>query len=126
MHVNVYSVPRVKTAMKRSWLAAVVIAPTMLLGAEKQSCPMAASTLRLTQSLAPVYHQLSVVAESVAPTGRHHAVNPPKVSIVFPARVNFIDDEIFNKMQQDGVAPAPLSSDSEFLRRVTLDLTGQI
>jgi hypothetical protein len=88
---------------------------------------MAASTLRLTQRLAPVYHQLSVAAESVAPSGRHRAVDPPKSgTIVFPPRANFIDDEIFNKMQQDGVAPAPLSSDAEFLRRVTLDLTGQI
>ena len=113
--------------MKRSWLAALVIAPAMLLGAEKQTCPMAASTLRLTRSLAPVYQQLSANAEAVAPSGRHRAVTPPKQSgIVFPPKVNFIDDQIFGKMQQDGVAPAPLSSDAEFLRRVTLDLTGQI
>ena len=41
-------------------------------------------------------------------------------------RVNYVDDEIFGKMDADRVAPAPLSSDSEFLRRVTLDLTGRI
>ena len=113
--------------MKPSWLAAAVIAPTMLLGAEKQSCPMAASTLRLTSSLAPVYRQLSVTAEAVAPSGRRRVVSPPSAGpVTFPPKVNFIDDEIFGKMQQDGIAPAPLSSDTEFLRRVTLDLTGQI
>ena len=41
-------------------------------------------------------------------------------------RVNYVDDEIFGKMQADGVTPAPLASDAEFLRRVTVDLTGRI
>lgn len=39
---------------------------------------------------------------------------------------NFIDARIFGKMQQDRIPHAPLSSDAEFLRRVTLDLTGRI
>src|SRR6266478_7493615 len=41
-------------------------------------------------------------------------------------RKNFIDDHIFNKLKQDQLTPARLSSDSEFLRRVTLDLTGRL
>ncbi len=41
-------------------------------------------------------------------------------------RQNYIDDHIFNKMAKDAVPSAPLSSDEEFLRRVTLDLTGRI
>ncbi|MGA7992070.1 MAG: DUF1549 domain-containing protein, partial [Thermoanaerobaculia bacterium] len=41
-------------------------------------------------------------------------------------RVNDVDEEIFGKMDADRVVPAPLSSDAEFLRRVTLDLTGRI
>ena len=120
--------PRVKLAMKhRSWLAAAVLTPTLLLGAEKQTCPLNTTTLRLTRSLAPVYSQLSVAAEAVAPSGRHRAVTPPpKPDIEYPAAANFIDTEIFGKMQKDGIAPAPLSSDAEFLRRVSLDLTGQI
>src|SRR5205085_11662009 len=32
----------------------------------------------------------------------------------------------FNKMRQDGVVPTTVAGDEEFLRRVTLDLTGQI
>ena len=41
-------------------------------------------------------------------------------------RVNLIDEAIFGKMERDGVPHAPLASDGEFLRRVTLDLTGRI
>jgi hypothetical protein len=41
-------------------------------------------------------------------------------------RRNFIDQHIFGKMERDGVAHAPLASDREFFRRVTLDLTGRI
>jgi len=43
-----------------------------------------------------------------------------------PAPNNFIDDHIFGKMAADGIEPAPLSTDAEFLRRVYLDLTGAI
>ncbi|MSV27545.1 MAG: DUF1553 domain-containing protein [Bryobacterales bacterium] len=39
---------------------------------------------------------------------------------------SFIDNRIFGKMQKDGVPHAPISTDQEFFRRVTLDLTGQI
>lgn len=41
-------------------------------------------------------------------------------------RNNFIDEHIFNRIEQAGIEVAPLASDSEFLRRVTLDLTGRI
>jgi hypothetical protein len=39
---------------------------------------------------------------------------------------NLIDRHIFGKMQTDGVNPAPQSDDSEFVRRVYLDLTGRL
>jgi hypothetical protein len=42
-----------------------------------------------------------------------------------PSRNNFIDDHIFNRLQAEGVPAAALSGDEEFLRRVTLDLTGR-
>lgn len=41
-------------------------------------------------------------------------------------RRNFIDEEIFARLEAEGVPAAPLASDEEFLRRVTLDLTGRI
>jgi len=43
----------------------------------------------------------------------------------YPRR-NFIDQQIFAKMERDGVQPSAVASDNEFLRRVTLDLTGRI
>lgn len=42
------------------------------------------------------------------------------------ARSNFIDQRLFAKMAADNVKSAPVSSDAEFLRRVTLDVTGRI
>ena len=42
------------------------------------------------------------------------------------ARRNFVDQHIFSKMARDRVPHAALTSDNEFLRRVTLDLTGRI
>ena len=42
------------------------------------------------------------------------------------ARVNYIDDFIFSKMERNRIPHAPLSSDEEFLRRVFLDLTGRL
>ena len=44
-----------------------------------------------------------------------------------PATVqNYIDDFVFNKNRKDRVPQAPLCSDIEFLRRVSLDLTGRL
>lgn len=42
------------------------------------------------------------------------------------ARRNFVDEQIFGKMERDRVKSAPLATDAEFLRRATLDLTGRI
>ncbi|MBM3727959.1 MAG: DUF1553 domain-containing protein [Acidobacteria bacterium] len=42
------------------------------------------------------------------------------------ARKNLIDEFIFSKMEKSGVPHAPIASDEEFLRRVTLDLTGRL
>jgi hypothetical protein len=39
---------------------------------------------------------------------------------------NFIDDQIFGKMDREGVPHAPLATDQEFIRRVKLDLAGRI
>src|SRR5262245_61338506 len=41
-------------------------------------------------------------------------------------RKNVIDDILFGKMDRDGIASAPLCTDQEFLRRISLDLTGRI
>ncbi|MGH9657524.1 MAG: DUF1549 domain-containing protein [Bryobacteraceae bacterium] len=46
-----------------------------------------------------------------------------------PARAaanNFIDNYIFDRMAAAGINPAPAATDAEFLRRVSLDVTGRI
>jgi hypothetical protein len=43
-----------------------------------------------------------------------------------PARQNFIDDHIFDRLQSAGIPSAPLAGDAQFIRRVTIDLTGRI
>ncbi len=40
-------------------------------------------------------------------------------------RRNFIDNHIFDRMAQGGVQSAPLCTDEQYIRRVTLDLTGR-
>ncbi len=58
-------------------------------------------------------------------TGSVRPVLPGGASIPVQ-RNNYIDDYIFNKMDRNNIPRAPLSSDTEFLRRVTLDLTGRL
>lgn len=71
--------------------------------------------------------EVSRLSEIVAPsaaTGKRRSVPPPKTS--WPTAKNFIDVAIFERQQRDGVAPASISSDTEFLRRVTIDLAGRL
>jgi uncharacterized protein DUF1549/uncharacterized protein DUF1553 len=42
------------------------------------------------------------------------------------ARKNFIDEQIFGRMDKDRIPHAQLSTDEEFLRRVYMDATGQL
>lgn len=51
--------------------------------------------------------------------------SPTAASSSIPRR-NFIDAHIFGKMERDHIPHASLSTDHEYLRRVTLDLTGRI
>ena len=41
-------------------------------------------------------------------------------------RHNFIDEQIFSKLQKFSIVPSELSGDAEFLRRICLDLTGRL
>src|SRR5690348_8319372 len=47
-------------------------------------------------------------------------------SIVDPATASTIDRYIFQALNAANVSPAPQTTDYEFIRRVTLDLTGRI
>lgn len=98
--------------------------------AQEPSADCAFEAMRL-RSPRETYHQLSTRTELVAPSavasapGRRRPSQPPKGSTP-PAPRSFIDSEIFGKMVKDGVPWTNPSSDTEFLRRVTLDLTGEI
>jgi len=70
-------------------------------------------------------HLLSRNAEAVAPTPSKRRVVAPPPQSTFKSK-NFVDDEIFGKMVRDHVAWTIPATDEQFLRRVTLDLTGQI
>ena len=57
------------------------------------------------------------------------ALTVPEASPVDAATIpqkNFIDAAIFTRMAAAGIQSAPIASDAEFLRRITLDLTGRI
>src|SRR5262249_24454295 len=44
----------------------------------------------------------------------------------YPAPVNFVDQEVFAKLKQLKVVPSALAGEAEFLRRVTIDVTGAL
>lgn len=72
--------------------------------------------------------EASRLAERIAPNasggGKRRAVSPPWAN--YPENRNFIDVEIFAKMKKAGVNSSLRSSDTEFLRRITIDLAGRI
>lgn len=59
------------------------------------------------------------VAARIAVVARPPLANYPEI-----AGNNFIDDLVFAKLRRLNIVPSPLSSDSEFLRRVYLDTVG--
>lgn len=67
---------------------------------------------------------LSRNADALAGAARPAAAASSRT--VIPHYRGFVDQEVFGRLAAEGVAPAPTSSDEEFLRRVTVDLTGQI
>lgn len=76
------------------------------------------------QALARHREQISRATETVSQAmleGTLQTLAPQDVP-----RKNFIDNILFDRMAKDNIQSAPLTSDEEFLRRVTLDLTGRI
>jgi len=77
----------------------------------------ASRELRVHRDLVSRVKQLESIPRRSSPS----AVSPTSI----PQR-NFIDRIIFSRMAAAKVSSAPLATDEEFLRRVTLDLTGRI
>ena len=53
-------------------------------------------------------------------------IGPPLRSYPDVGRFNYIDDYVLQKLRRFQIVPSGLASDSEFLRRVCLDLTGTL
>lgn len=74
---------------------------------------------------APLFHPKTQQAGRLTERVTAALPKPGNANRPVPHR-NFIDDEIFAKMERDHIPHAPLATDEEFLRRVKLDLTGRI
>ncbi len=110
----------------RAFLAAVFLTSAAYGG---EVCPVGGAGV-IAGNPGKLYRQLSASAEAVAPTaavtGRRRAAGIPSTVMVSMPVVNYVDSQILAKLIEQRVQPAALSSDAEFLRRVMLDLTGQI
>ncbi|MGK2857696.1 MAG: DUF1549 domain-containing protein [Thermoanaerobaculia bacterium] len=74
------------------------------------------------------WRELTRAAEQLtteAAISRRRPVRPAEGAPPIPRR-NFVDEEIFGTMESAGVKPTRLVTDEEYIRRVTLDLTGDI
>src|SRR5215831_11479743 len=81
---------------------------------------MAANALRSLPS-----HRLSINTGQVVKAITNQAASRAK-SFDQAKTLGTIDSYLFDAMQAQGVQPADLTTDWEFVRRVTLDLTGRI
>ena len=80
-----------------------------------------AQLLRRGEADLVIRYESQVVAARIAA-----AVNPNlDHDFGHDARVNFIDDVLLGRLESLAVPPSPPATDAAFLRRVTLDLTGQ-
>lgn len=113
---------------RAAW-ALILLAAPALAGEGDGTCPAypAEQRAKVQAALARDRAFLSLPLRSRGGARRYQSlsVNAP-VPRGAPQRINFIDDEIFAGIAAAGIEPAPLTTDAEFLRRVTLDLTGRI
>jgi hypothetical protein len=65
------------------------------------------------------------VVHAAGESSRRRAVGKPSSGTALPI-VNFIDTHVGAKLNEAGIAPAAVAKDEEFLRRVSVDLTGTI
>ncbi len=93
------------------------------LRAQDPACPAYPASVRTEiQTSIDLDRQAAEFSSVARKTRNTRAIVPTRLA----ASGNFIDQLINNKMSTDGVQPAPATTDSEFLRRIYLDLTGRI
>lgn len=135
----IHSLPPLARYDKRRQILSLIVSAAVL-GLLSGSRSIAEATDD-SKALAPMTNRASMEAEAA-----HHALfetpvtSADRASITARVRArgsshsgcesvkrhNFIDDYLFGRMAKDHIPHACLSSDEEFLRRVTLDLTGAI
>lgn len=102
----------------KTWLRAAIISVPML-AVSSADCTFLNKPEEFLSKPDQRWQEISGWTAKVAPSRAAADITP------IP-RKNFIDDYIFGRMERDGIQPAPISTDPEFLRRVYLDLTGRI
>lgn len=72
--------------------------------------------------------EADIIIRAVGRSGsaRIGVIRKPVPEIALPPVNNFIDENVFAKLQKFHLVPSDLSSDGEFLRRICLDLTGRL
>ena len=91
---------------------------------DMQICSFLVEPERFASPSAGVQVQLAAALSGSAPYAS--SLLAPSAQSMPAPRNNFIDDHIFGRIEAAGIEPSPLSSDTEFLRRISLDLTGRI
>lgn len=97
----------------------VLLAPALVAQPE-QGCSFRSEPSRFLSAQA---RSQSGVFDAVRKFARSRAAAAERSST---PRRNFVDDEIFARLELAQVFPAALTSDEEFVRRIHLDLTGRI
>jgi uncharacterized protein DUF1549/uncharacterized protein DUF1553 len=118
--------------MRQRWftLPILILASGLLLGAATTDCIFLKDPDQFTTDVKKLHKSRSDLTAKVslyvsrAVFGDQVAVQTLDAAAI--PRKNFIDDAIFGRMATANIRSAPLASDLEFLRRVTLDLTGRI
>src|SRR5437016_8981202 len=101
----------------KNWLRAAIISVPML-AVSSADCTFLNKPEEFLRKPEQRWQEISGWTARVAPSRAADTIPIP--------RKNFIDEYIFGRMERDGIQPAPISGDQEFLRRVYLDLTGRI
>lgn len=105
----------------------IVLASAFCLSAEekKNSAPPQDLSAMPAEIHAPLFQQKKAPSAGTVTERVTSGMTKPGAVSAVPER-NFIDRHIFGRMQRDKVPHAPLATDQEFIRRLTLDLTGRI
>lgn len=114
--------------MIRSWTC-VVVSISVLPAAD---CTFRANPSafleRESRAIRQVFDRTSQYDAALASAANKKSKKPTEAAApasTLPPR-NFIDEEIFGKLQEKNIPSAALSTDEEFIRRLSLDLTGKL